>query len=1038
MLSALRTSRSLRLTPHHIAGLSRRAYASVTDLNSLPKPGDRIHGFTLQKARHVPELELSALHFQHDKTGADYLHVARDDENNVFSIGFKTNPPDATGVPHILEHVTLCSSEKYPIRDPFFKMLPRSLHNFMNAFTSLDHTMYPIATTNSKDFRNLMTMYLDSTLHPLLKKSDFIQEGWRVGPENPAAPADAAGKDLVFKGVVYNEMKGQFSDATYFYYMRWMQEIAPSLNFFGGEPQKITDLTYEQLRNFHQQHYHPSNSKILTYGNTPVEEHLAIVGRELNRFTKIAVNDENKLPISLANGSRDVVAEGPLDQMTAPDAQNRTSVAWIMGDTSNIQESFALNIATSLLTDGYGSPMYRALIESGLGSDFSPNTGYDSHTAKAIFALGLNGVTDENLPKVKKTIFATIKESIANGFEKQKVNGMLHQLELSLKHKTAKFGIGLVQNVQGQWFTGKDPFDALQWNSIVQKFKSDFAKPRYLEDLLAKYLLPDRTLTYTMRPSKSYSEELAAEEQSRLAAKIEAETAQHGSAEAAYEHLRKQELDLVEEQDAGRTQSVDCLPMLSTKDIPRKQKNIAIRDSAIAHAKVQWHEAPTNELTYFRGIAKLNDLPDELRMLVPLFCDALMRIGTRNKSMEELEDLIKLKTGGVSIGYHVSGSPQDLQTAHEGLMLRGSAFDRNVSAMYELLQILLLETDFDSPKAHKMIRELLQSGASGAVDAVAGSGHMYASMYANAGFGPSGRLAEQTGGLTQVKLIAQLASAEENADAMTSLIKQLQAIQALASASLKSSFRVALTCGSSATSANESALQSFLTSTSSAALPTPTLSTSSATASSISTSSRTHFTLPYQVSYAALALPTAPYTSTPTQAANSILAALLTHKHLHHEIREKGGAYGAFASSRPLSGTFTLSSYRDPNPENSLKIMTESAKWALDRQWSEQELEEAKLSVFQGVDAPVSVSAEGMVRFEAGISREMEQERREALLDVQASDVRSAAEGLAGKLERGEGRTVVLGPRKGFVKEEEGWRIEDMARELGLGGTAAV
>jgi Zn-dependent M16 (insulinase) family peptidase len=178
-------------------------------------------------------------------------------------------------------------------------MLPRSLNNFMNAFTTLDHTMYPIATTNTKDFRNLMTMYLDATLHPLLNRGDFIQEGWRIGPENPAEPADATGKDLVFKGVVYNEMKGQFSDATYFYYMRWLQEIYPSLNFFGGEPQKITDLTYEQLRAFHQQHYHPSNSKILTYGNTPVEEHLEIVGKELDRFTKIEVDQENKLPRSL-------------------------------------------------------------------------------------------------------------------------------------------------------------------------------------------------------------------------------------------------------------------------------------------------------------------------------------------------------------------------------------------------------------------------------------------------------------------------------------------------------------------------------------------------------------------------------------------------------------------------------------------------------------------------------------------------------------------------------------------------------------------
>lgn len=234
------------------------ARKAVTELSQFPKPGEKLHGFTLVRSKHVPELELTALHLQHDKTGADYLHIARDDSNNVFSIGFKTNPPDDTGVPHILEHTTLCGSNKYPIRDPFFKMLPRTLSNFMNAFTASDHTFYPFATTNAQDFKNLMSVYLDATLHPLLKQSDFTQEGWRIGPENPLAE-DEASKKLVFKGVVYNEMKGQMSDAGYLYYIRFHDHIFPDINNSGGDPQKITDLTYEQLQKFHAEHYHPSS-----------------------------------------------------------------------------------------------------------------------------------------------------------------------------------------------------------------------------------------------------------------------------------------------------------------------------------------------------------------------------------------------------------------------------------------------------------------------------------------------------------------------------------------------------------------------------------------------------------------------------------------------------------------------------------------------------------------------------------------------------------------------------------------------------------
>ena len=204
----------------------------MTDAEGHLQPGQQLHGFTLKRTKHVPELQLTAYHLQYDKTGTDYLHVARDDKNNVFSVGFKTNPPDSTGVPHILEHTTLCGSKRYPVRDPFFKMLPRSLSNFMNAFTSSDHTTYPFATTNRTDFNNLMSVYLDATLHPLLNENDFVQEGWRIGPQNPkvAKNGKAASEEeqrLVFKGVVYNEMKGQVTDASYLYYVKFQECIFP-------------------------------------------------------------------------------------------------------------------------------------------------------------------------------------------------------------------------------------------------------------------------------------------------------------------------------------------------------------------------------------------------------------------------------------------------------------------------------------------------------------------------------------------------------------------------------------------------------------------------------------------------------------------------------------------------------------------------------------------------------------------------------------------------------------------------------------------
>ncbi|KXL51408.1 hypothetical protein M433DRAFT_57095 [Acidomyces richmondensis BFW] len=1044
MLTRLRhagaRSRLYIATPGSRSGvrLSRsRGYASVTDLSCLLQPGTKLHGFTLQRTKHLPELELSALLFQHDQTGADYLHIAREDKNNVFTIAFKTNPPDATGVPHILEHVTLCGSEKYPVRDPFFKMLPRSLQNFMNAFTSSDHTMYPFATTNVRDFRNLMSVYLDATLHPLLKKSDFLQEGWRIGPENPLKSTDDAGqgtKDLVFKGVVYNEMKGQVSDATYLFYIRFMEQIFPSINNSGGDPKKITNLTYEQLQNFHRKHYHPSNAKIFTYGDQPVESHLEVLGEQLGNYSMEDVDRSIKDPISLqGRGPQSVLVDGPFDPLTPSEKQFKTSTTWMGGEATNIQETFAIQLAASLMMDGYGSPMYRALIESGLGTDFTPNTGYDFLGRKGVLTLGLNGVSEEDVPKVKDTIAATLRDIVKKGFDERKVEGALHQLELRLKHKTAQLGLGLMHKLVPGWFNAVDPMDSLAWNSIVNHFRAEHTKGRYLEGLVEKYFLNDETFTFTMAPNQNFAAEAAMEEAARLTEKIEEAVRAFPSEAEAHKNLRERELELMKEQDVGNSENLESLPTLHVNDIPREQPKLDVRDSTIMNGKtkVQWRETGTNGLTYFSALTLLKDLPNELRMLVPLFCDSLLRIGTKRQSMEELEDLIKLQTGGINFGYHSSPSPFDVNTAEEGLLLGGWALDRNVQAMYELLRIVLTETDFDSPKAKRMIKQLLTTGASGAVDGIAGSGHAYAMKFAEARLTPHARGVEDTAGLTQIRLITGLAAAENDETAMDQLVRKLKLIQGLVVTSMKERSRVALTCGVDSAGPNEEALYRFLQSTTSnfSVGDLSILNSDSMLGkdTAFSPGNRTFFPLPYQVSYAALALPTGPYTSAASPV-EAILSKLLTHKHLHHEIREKGGAYGGGAYAKSVGGVFGMYSYRDPNPDNSLTIMENALRWAAERQWSDREMEEAKLSVFQGIDAPVSVQAEGRDRFLIGITREMEQERRHRLLDVRAADVQAGAEMLNARV-KDRASVAVLG--KGLASRREGWVVKDMGMSSG-------
>jgi len=891
--------------------------------------------------------------------------------------------------------------------------------------------MYPFATTNKQDFKNLMSVYLDATLHPLLKATDFTQEGWRIGPENPrAAEANASEEKehdskLVFKGVVYNEMKGQMSDAGYLYYIRYRDHMFPAIKNSGGDPQKMTDLTYEELKNFHAQHYHPSNAKVFTYGDMPLTDHLVEVNAQLDAFERIKGDLEIRKPIDLSSGPQYVTVPGPIDPMVDKDMQYKTSTSWLMGDAGDIVESFSLGLISALLMDGYGSPLYKNLIEAGLGTEWSPNSGMDGGGRVGIFSVGLTGVKEADVPKVKKAIHRTFQEAHKTGFDKLKIDGYLHQLELSLKHKTAKFGMGLMHRLKPSWFAGVDPFDSLAWNDTITAFQSELAKGGYLEGLLEKYLLNDNTLTFTMTPSATFGEELVQEEASRLARKIAEVTEKSGSEAQARVQLEKQELELLEEQGKSNTQDLSCLPTVYVKDIPRQQEPTVLRESTLNEkVKVQWHEAPTNGLTYFRAVNQFENLPEELRSLIPLFTDSIMRLGTKDMSMEQLEDLIKLKTGGINVGYHASSSPGDFKQFNEGLSFSGTALDRNVSEMLDLIRRLVLETDFDGPQAQMQIRQLLQGAADGAVNTIASSGHVYARGYAESGLTEYARLKEQVGGLSQVKLITSLASRPE-ADGLGDIIEKLKAIQQLAFLDGKrGNFRAALTCGTESVSNNEESLARFLQQSVSAPQRSEAASFGSKSPTSLSKDSKTFFPLPYQVYYGGLAVPTVSYTS-PSGAPLQILSQLLTHKHLHHEIREKGGAYGGGAYSRALDGMFGFYSYRDPNPQNTMTIMQNAGKWAAEKEWTDRDIEEAKLSVFQNVDAPQSVSEEGMSKFVSGVDEKMKQIRREQLLDVTKEQVQEVAQKyIVEGLERGEGRMVFLGEKKPWV--DETWTSKDM------------
>lgn len=999
-----------------------RNYASVTNIDNYPQPGEQLHGFTLKQRKHVPELHLTALQLEHDKTGAEYLHVAREDKNNVFAISFKTNPVDRTGLPHILEHVTLCGSEKFPVRDPFFKMMPRSLANFMNAFTSSDYTSYPFATTNAQDFRNLASVYLDATLHPLLKKTDFLQEGWRLGPEDPRATATP--ENTIFKGVVYNEMKGQMSDASYLYYIRFREHIFPSLENSGGDPEKMTNLSYDQLVKFSKEHYHPSNAKIFTYGNMNLKEHLQQVDEALSKFSKTNVDSDLKVPLDLSAGFSSHEVSGPMDTMQPSDRQTKSSISWLGCQTSDIVENFSVSIMLSLLMSGYGSPLYQGLIESGLGTNFSPNSGYDSSAKVGIISIGLDGMKPEDATELKAKIQNILQEKGSEAFQPHKVEGYMHQLEIALKHKTASFGMGLLDKTLPGWFNGTSPMDGLAWNDVVDAFKARLSKGGLFEGLMKKYLLNDNCTQFTMHPSESYGDELVAQEEQRRQSILDQVKQSAGGADKAFSQLGQQELDLLTEQESAQHSNLDTLPTLRVKDIPKEKERKPIRVGKIEASQALWRETDTNGITYFQAKHVLEGLPDELRLLMPLFTESLMRLGTKKLSVGDLEAEILLKTGGISVSPFTAPSAIDSEAFSEGLTFDGYALDRNVPDMLDLIRSVLLDVDFSAPNVAPAIFELLESKTSGALDSVAESGHHFAVAAAAAALSTRGQKQEQLSGLSQIESNARLLkTARTNPEALGEVIEKLKLIQQIAVTN-SAALSIRTVCEPTSVSKNESLIQKFIQTLPNASAARMSNFSSEQT-SNTAMSRNAYFNLPFQVSYTGTCLQTVPYAS-PDKAALKILGQLLTHNFLLREVREKGGAYGASAGASPISDLFTMSSYRDPNPRNSLSIFKKAGHFAQERAWSDREIEESKLSIFQGIDAPKSVSGDGSKAFMYGITEDMDQAMRERLLSVTKDDVQRVAQKYLIDVSEENVSTAVLGEKKAWVDEDKNWVVKSL------------
>ncbi len=933
--------------------------------------------FDFVRERHVPSLKVTIQEYRHKATGAVHYHMASDDTNNAFLVAFRTVPQDDTGVAHILEHTALCGSRRYPVRDPFFMMIRRSLNTFMNAFTSADWTAYPFASQNRKDFNNLLQVYLDAAFFPNLELLDFLQEGHRVEfevPDDPSSP-------LVFKGVVYNEMKGAMSAPTRRVWQTLQSHLFPTTTYHynsGGDPEHIPDLTWERLRAFHATHYHPSNAVFMTYGSFPVAEHHAMFeDLALAHFQRqdldFTIPDERRYSAPLA-----LEAPYPLDGEEDTTEKTHIVLGWLLGHSTDLAEQMNARLLTDVLLDNSASPLRNALETTALGTAPSELCGLDDDLREMVFVAGLEGSEPENAEAVEKLVFDVLSEVADKGVPREHLEAMLHQLELQQREVGGgrfPYGLQLMLRTLSPGLQGGDPMAMLDLDPVLERLRADIRDDRFIRRLVREQLLDNpHRVRVTMVPDTEMSARMAARERERL------ERIRAAMTRADEQRVVDLALELKKRQEAE--DDPEILPKVGREDIPA---DIPIpkgeRLDLAPTLPTTWYGRPTNGLVYAQLIVDLPKLAGDDLDRLPLLCDCLTEVGVGTRDYRQTQARQAAVTGGLNARASVRAELDDLGATPGHFVLAGKALARNARPAAELLRETFLTARFDELER---LRELVAQMRVYREAQITGHGHVLAMTAASAGISPVGWLAQRWSGLEGLRRLKDLDDRLDDQGAIESFAAELAALRDRVIAAPRQALLVGEDEQRQALS--EALREEW----------TPLGCATEATGFGIEVALgpvRQGWATSTQVNFCAKAYATVPQ-GHPDAPALMVLGPILRNGYLHRAIREQGGAYGAGAGYNGDAGAFRFFSYRDPRLTGTLEDFDRSLHW-LAEQATERELEEAVLNVVSDIDRPESPAGEAIGTFFASLYGRTPQWRRafrRRVLEVTLDDLRRVAD----------------------------------------------
>lgn len=933
--------------------------------------------FEFIRSQTIDALKIRVEEYRHKVTGAQHIHLAADNQENVFLVALRTVPHDSTGVAHILEHTALCGSAKYPVRDPFFMMVRRSLNTFMNAFTSSDWTAYPFASQNQKDFNNLLDVYLDAVFFSRLDELDFAQEGHRI----EFSETDNPNSDLVFKGVVFNEMKGAMSSVPSQMWQTLCKYLYPTTTYHfnsGGEPEDIPNLTYQQLKDFYRTHYHPSNAIFMTYGDISAATHQEkFEAQALSRFEKlnemISVPDEKRYHAPIA-------VEEFYPAETDEDIANKNHVvfAWLLGKTTNLEESLEAQLLSNILLDNSASPLQQALETTDLGQAPSPLCGMDDSSREMAFVCGLEGCALENANQVEELILATLQKVADEGVPLSEIEAALHQLELQQREVGGDgypYGLQLILAGLTSATHRGDPIALLDMDAALKSLHEKIKQPDFIQGLVKKWLLENNhRIRLIMKPDTQLNERIQQAENTRLATlKAELSDAEKQSIIERAHALQARQL---QEDDES------ILPKVGLEDIPEHLHYTAGTNESFNGYPLRCYSAGTNGLVYQQITFKMPELSDAQQKLLPFYCSCLTELALGEKDYLDVQRWQAEVVGGIRAFSSIRGTGDDVQKIDAYITLSAKALSRNQIAMSQLMQATLQQVRFDE---HDRLRELIAQKRARSEQSVTGHGHSLAMTLASAGMSPAAKLAHQLGGLAGIAELKRLDNELDDKEKLTAFAEGLAQIHQLM---LKAPKQFLIVGEEEHLKTYRQTLKDLW----------PTImgaeDFSVFNIPNVSEQIKQAWLTNTQVNFCAKAYPTVP-ADHPDAAALTVLGGFLRNGFLHRAIREQGGAYGGGASQDNTTAAFRFYSYRDPRLSETLDDFDASLRWLKDTQHTEQSLEEAILGVVGSIDKPGSPAGEAKSTYQAelfGRTREKRELFRNRVVSVSLADLLRVAD----------------------------------------------